>query len=336
MKSIAHIVSTGEFSGAEKIVIEICKCLKNDYEFTYICKYGGIIDYLEKNHIKYILYRNTSELINLLRNNDFDLIHAHDYTASVLSGFFFKGRIISHIHNNTPFARTLNLKSIIYFLSTRRVEKILCVSNSIINEMYFKNRLKNKLEVVYNWVNKDERYWNDDAEKNTDILFVGRFTEQKNPMFFLEVVNQLINDGFMDIKVKIIGRGELREDILHYINKNKLNKSIEVLDFTDKPHKYMKESKIFFVPSKWEGFGLVFLEAMINDCAVVATPVGGIKEIFCDDLSNFSTDKNELVKNIKKILSDDEYRMKIVSKNKKILERFDMIKNTNILKEYYK
>ena len=59
-------------------------------------------------------------------------------------------------------------------------------------------------------------------------------------------------------------------------------------------------------------------------------------KIFCDDLSNFSTDKNELVKNIKKILSDDEYRMKIVSKNKKILERFDMIKNTNILKEYYK
>ena len=47
MKSIAHIVSTGEFSGAEKIVIEICKCLKNDYEFTYICKYGGIIDYLD-------------------------------------------------------------------------------------------------------------------------------------------------------------------------------------------------------------------------------------------------------------------------------------------------
>ena len=67
MKSIAHIVSTGEFSGAEKIVIEICKCLKNDYEFTYICKYGGIIDYLEKNHIRYILYRNTSEFNHILK-----------------------------------------------------------------------------------------------------------------------------------------------------------------------------------------------------------------------------------------------------------------------------
>lgn len=335
MKKIAHVVATGEYSGAEKIIIEICQYLKDDYDFVYVCRPGGIEKYLKAKKIRYILYNSTKELISILRKNDFHIVHAHDYTTSVLSGFFFKGRVISHIHNNPPFAKSLNLKSIMYFLASKNIEKILCVSNSIIDEMYFKNKLKNKLEVAYNWVNVEERYWNEELKKDTDILFVGRFTEQKNPILFLNVINNIRNTGLDNIKVKMIGRGELKNDILNYIKENDLDKNIEVLDFTDKPHKYMKESKIFFMPSKWEGFGLVFLEAMINECSIVATPVGGIKEIFKDDLRNFSNDIEKLVQINKKLLSDDNYRKETIYKNKNILERFNMENNINSLKRYY-
>lgn len=335
MKKIAHIVATGEYSGAEKIVIEICQYLKDDYDFVYVCRPGGIEEYLKAKRITYKLYNSTRELISILRKNDFDIVHAHDYTASVLSGFFFKRKVISHIHSNAPFSKTLNLKSSIHYLSTIRVSKILCVSNSIMNEMYFKNRIGNKLKVAYNWVNTEERYWKEDLTKNIDVLFIGRFSDEKNPFLFLEVIKKLKDNGLKNIIVKMIGRGKLKEDISEYINKNNLDKNIEVLDFTDKPHKYMKESKVFFVPSKWEGFGLVFVEALINDCAVVATPVGGIKEIFKGDLSYLSYDKEKLVTIIEKLLLDNNYRKCNIYKKNEILNRFDMSKNIDVFREYY-
>lgn len=335
MNKIAHVVATGEYSGAEKIVIEICQYLKDDYDFVYICRPGGIEEYLKVKKIRYILYNSTKELISILRKSDFDIVHAHDYTTSVLSGFFFKGRVISHIHNNTPFAKSFNLKSLMFYISSKNIEKILCVSNSIVDEMYFKEKLIDKLTVSYNWVNKDERYWSEEVDKDIDILFVGRFTEQKNPMLFLDVIHDIKKSGFDNLKVKMIGRGELKNNILDYIKDNKLESNIEVLDFTKEPHKYMKKAKVFFVPSKWEGFGLVFLEAMINKCAVVATPVGGIREIFKDNLGNFSNDRSELIKIIEKMLRDDKSREKDISNNEYILDRFDMKTNINKIKQYY-
>ena len=335
MKKIAQIVSTGEYSGAEKIVIEICDNLKNNYEFTYVCKPGGIEKYLISKNIEYILYRNNIELINILRKRNFDIVHAHDYKASIMSALFFKGKVLSHIHNNTPFAKTLNIKSIMFFLVSCRIEKILCVSNSIINEMYFKDRFKNKIQVVYNWVNIRERRWDEDLEKNIDILFIGRFTQQKDPLLFLDVIKEIKKNEIDNIKVKMVGRGELKEKILNYIKEYNLKENIEVLDFTIKPHMYMKQSKIFFVPSKWEGFGLVFLEAMVNDCAVVATSVGGIREILKDDLECLSNDRNKLVDIITNLLINKDELNRSISKNERILSRFDMNQNINKLRVFY-
>ncbi len=336
MKKIAHILSMGEYSGAEKIVIEICDNLKDNYEFMYICKPGSIEEYLKEKNINYITYNSIKELIKIIRSNSFNLIHAHDYTASMISAFFAKCKVISHIHNNNPFAKTLNLKSFIYNVATKRIDQIWCVSQSIIDEMYFKYNFKDKLEVVYNWVNVNERYWEEELEKNTDVLFVGRFTEQKNPILFLEVIKKIKESTFHNIKVKMIGRGELKEEILSFIENKGLSENIEILDFTKIPHKYMKESKIFFVPSKWEGFGLVFLEAIANKCVVVATPVGGIKEIFKDKTYNLSYEEEELVEIIKKILTDKKHREKSISDSNEILSNFDMMKNINKIDAKYK
>ena len=337
MKNIAHVLSTGGYSGAEKIAIEICDLLKNKHNFTYICKSGEIEDYLKKKNIKYLLYKSPKDLIKLLRkNNGFDIVHAHDYAASVICGLFSKGKVISHIHANAPFACSLNIKSILFYISSHRIDSILCVSKSIIDEMYFKEKLKNKLKLTYNWVNIEERYWNESVEKNIDILFVGRIKEEKDPMFFLEIIRILVYEKKMkDIKVYMAGSGPLDYEVRTYIKQNALEKNIKLIGFTNVPHKYMKKSKVFFVPSRWEGFGLVFLEALVNECAVIAPPVGGIKEIFKDNLENMAIDKNDIINKISLLIENNIYREEYVEQSKHIIERFDMKTNIEKINEYY-
>ncbi|MEJ8630106.1 glycosyltransferase [Sphingomonas sp. I4] len=41
------------------------------------------------------------------------------------------------------------------------------------------------------------------------------------------------------------------------------------------------------IPSRWEGFGLVALEAMCGSCAVVASSVGGLREIIVDGVTGY-------------------------------------------------
>ncbi|EJT6496133.1 glycosyltransferase family 4 protein [Clostridium perfringens] len=334
MKKIAHIVSTGEYSGAEKIAIEICYYLKDDYEFIYICKPGNIVNYLNDKKIKYLHYNNTKELISILRKNKFDIVHAHDYLASTLAAIFFKGKVISHIHCNAPFAKTFNIKSIIFYLTALRCEKVICVSKSVINEMYFHKKLKNKLILLYNWINKDARTWKEDLSKKIDILFVGRFDYVKDPLFFLEVINRIKKYKIPNVTVKMIGDGILKNEILEFIKFNELEDNVEVLEFSDIPHKYMKQAKVFFVPSKWEGFGLVFLEALNNDCAIVSRPVGGIKEIFINSKYLLS-DIEEFVTKISNLLLNDNLRNKVVLNDKIILDNFDMRTNINGIKKIY-
>ena len=335
MKKIGYVLFTDRFSGAEKITIEIIKELEYQYDCTYICKAGEIEDTLKKKNIKYKTFKTKKELVNIIKGGEFDIIHANDYQASILSSIVHKN-VISHIHHNKLEMTKINKLSIIYMLASFRIKKILCVSNSVKEEMFFKKILRKKTSVNYNWLNKEERFWYEKEERNIDILFVGRFKEDKNPVLFVDTIEDLIKIGYKNLKVVMIGRGELKESISKYIYDKGLEGNIIIKDFTDEPHKYMKKSKIFFLPSKIEGFGLVFLEAIVNGALPVATPVGGIKEIFEGREDYLCTEKDEFVEKINDLLKNEDKRIKVAKEYMNILERFDMKENISKIEKFYK
>ena len=335
MKKIGYILFTDRVSGAEKIAIEIIKELEDRYECTYICKSGEIEEVLKKKKIRYKTFKTKKELISIIKNGKFDIIHANDYQASIVASAFHKN-VISHIHNNKVEMTKLSKLSIIYTLASFRIKKIICVSNSVKGEMFFRSLLEKKSTVRYNWINKEERYWKKEEERKIDILFVGRFEEQKNPIMFVDTIKDIVNRGYENLKVVMIGRGSLKENTIKYIKKNSLENNIEIKDFTDEPHKYMKQSKIFYTPSRFEGFGLVFLEAIVNGSVPVATPVGGIKEIFIGKEDYLCSEKNEFVEKIDYLLKNENERTKVAEGNMSILERFDMKKNIKKIEEFYK
>ena len=335
LQSVFHITSSSSFSGAEKIAIEIIQETQSEVASCYICKPGSIEKVLKERGIDYITYTNKRELLKIIKDHKPGILHCHDYTASIIGALSSGKIILSHIHNNTPFAKKLNLKSLLYFISSCRYKKIICVSEAIGYQMFFYNQIKNKIMTIHNWVNLEERKWGNIEKRDIDLLFVGRMTEQKNPFLFVDIVDKM-KDFHPEINAVMIGDGELKERVENYIVEKGGSKNIIIKNFTTTPHKYMRSSKMFILTSTWEGFGLVVLEAMLNECIVISNPVGGVPEIIkdgesgflCEELDDFVNKTSSVLKNI--ISCDD-----IIAEALQTLNDFNMETQIKIIYDLY-
>lgn len=335
MSKIVHLLSTGGYSGAEKIVLEI---IENDLEnkHIYVAPKGDIENILIERNIDYYLYSSKEELKSFIKNNDVDVLHCHDYKASILAAGLKSKYKISHIHHNPKFASKINIKSLIYLFSVLTyIDKVIYVSKIAKDEYVFNKVIKNKSCVISNWINKDERLCEADYEKDIDILFVGRLVEAKNPGLFLDILNN-ISKKRPNINATIVGDGELKPFIQDKINKLKLEENINFLGYRNNPEKYMKKSKVFLSTSSWEGFGLAVLEAMLNESVVVTTKVGGLKEIVKNEYNGFFIEDIEKTSDkIIDIIENFENYKNIRDNAIKSLERFDIKRNTKQIYNIY-
>ena len=111
---ILHILNTGSFSGAENVVISIINEFQKrnieNIELIYVSLEGSIRKRLEKEKIKYepIKKMSVGEIKRVIKKYNPDIIHAHDFTASIICAVSAKKiPVISHIHNNCPWLKKI-------------------------------------------------------------------------------------------------------------------------------------------------------------------------------------------------------------------------------------
>ncbi|MCF0185111.1 MAG: glycosyltransferase, partial [Bacteroidaceae bacterium] len=240
-----------------------------------------------------------------------DLIHAHDFTASVLSASVAgKLPVISHIHNNPLWIRHVNLRTAVYELSLRRFVKVLTVSSSVGDEFVYKKTLGKKLTVIGNPFDTNSvRSKGDSGEsKPCDLLFVGRLTDQKAPLDFIKIVAAVKKEK-PGIKAMMLGDGELKGECERLILHLGLEDTIDMPGFVSNPYPFMKNCRILLMPSLWEGFGLVALEGMCFGKPVLARRVGGLQEIVNDDCGLLCepSEIDPIIKEAICLLSDEAY-----------------------------
>lgn len=288
MIKVLHILSSKSYSGAENATIELLSNLNKDFKTLYCSQDGDIKRYLDNKEIDYVLVEkvNRRNLKKVISNFNPDIIHAHDFKASLkVATINTKAQIISHLHHNPPWIKTINLKTIIYNMLSFRFDKIFIVSDAIKNEFKSTSKVKNKMLTVYNPINVEEIFEKSRETKITpkpDIVFVGRLTEAKGIPQLLEIYTRIIREK-PDCKIQVIGSGSLEDMLIRGIQKNKLENNVSLLGYLENPYPHMRASKIMIMPSKWEGFGLAAAEAMLLGTPVIATPVGGLQEIVGND-----------------------------------------------------
>jgi len=287
---VLHVLWSDYLSGAEKIVLKISRMMKSNFGVSI-----GVACFNGSNSAEHSLEKMfkeegvevfTSErkllhFVKIIKKAIItfrpDVVHSHDYRATlatILARFLIlKNRPIhiAHIHDAYPFMERINLKSLVGFFVLSLPSKILAVSDHILNGMWFSKLIRNKTFVLLNpylgkvtFISRKEAI----RKKNVDLIFVGRLVPKKHPEIFCEVCKRL------NVKGIIIGTGPLKDEL-----KERYRNSVEFLGYRKDAENWMMKSKFLFLPSEYEGFGLVIIEAIANYCIPIVTPWKGVTKI---------------------------------------------------------
>ena len=157
-----------------------------------------------------------------------------------------------------------------------------------------------RLHVIHNGVDLEEYRKSDStavlAKYGVDpgkpfLLFVGRITRQKGIVYLVHAIE------FMDPGFQIVlcagapDTPEIGAEMKEAVEKMKARRSgiIWIDEMVDKQsvRELYSHAAVFCCPSIYEPFGIINLEAMACETAVVATAVGGIKEVVVDGETGF-------------------------------------------------
>lgn len=334
-RNVLHIVNSNKYSGLEKVACDIISNQNYEYNGIYVTKDGPIIETLKNRKIHYEIIKKVSikEVRRVINKYHPDIIHAHDFTASVISAMCKKNiKLIEHLHNNCPWLKKFGLKSIAFLYAGIKADKIITVSKSIENEFIFSRYLGKKIMCIGNPVNTIEildKIKGKILKKKYDICCVARITEQKNPFRFIKVIKALVQED-NKLKAVWVGDGELKDKMLKKISEEGLDENIKLVGFQNNPYIYMAQSKIFLLTSDWEGYGLVAVEALTLGLPCVVSNVGGLPNIVDASCGKLCTSGDDFIHEIQELFSDNNYYL---TKSKNALKKSAELNNIN---EYIK
>ncbi len=161
----------------------------------------------------------------------------------------------------------------------KRADKIIAISDHVKGflEDYFKVDSK-KIEVIYNGIDIDRFSSFNKSEWGPSFGTVARLDKIKGHIHILKVLKRMKDEGIGPSKFIFVGDGPEKTNILSFIKDNNLNNVITAGEKIE-VGEYLKEIDVFVLPSLSEGLGISIIEAMVAGKLVIASDVGGIKEL---------------------------------------------------------
>ena len=323
---VMHVLNSRIYSGAEKVVCQIIKAFEKtgDADMVYCSPYSDIVrDMLAEQGVTFLSVDSMTpgNLKKVIQEQKPDLIHAHDMRASFVSALCCgKIPLVSHIHNNAYDARGLSVKSIAYLIAGFKAKHILWVSNSSYEGYIFHKLFAKKSSVLYNIIDAEQIFAKKAQDENAydyDMIYVGRLTYQKDPQRLMHLCARL-KKSKSDLKVAIVGTGELEAELKSLCAELGLQENVYFLGFQSNPIKMVHDSKAMILTSRWEGTPMCALEAMALGTPVVSTPSDGMKDLIEDGVNGYLHDDDAvLAEKLLKIMTDADHRRMLSENTKK-------------------
>lgn len=152
---------------------------------------------------------------------------------------------------------------------------------------------------------------------------VGRLTEQKGHAYLLDAFSTVVQE-LPSARLLVIGDGELRPALERQATRLGLRDSVTFTGRREDVPQIMLALDVLVMPSLWEGFGLVLLEAMSAGKPIVASRVGAIPEIVLDGETGLLVppgDPHSLAQALLEVLRDPEQGRRMGRKGRVRLER---------------
>lgn len=168
-----------------------------------------------------------------------------------------------------------------------------------------------------------------DSERNKFEISTTSTLIPRNGIDILIESLPAVLEKFPQTKLKIAGEGPMEKDLKRRVEELGLNGCVEFLGTLkhESIPELVKKSHVFVRPSRFEGFGVSFVEAMALGTPVITCPVGGIVDFLTDGETGLlvpTENPAELSKAIIRIFQNEEQMKLITSNARKLVEqRYD-------------
>jgi glycosyltransferase involved in cell wall biosynthesis len=158
----------------------------------------------------------------------------------------------------------------------------------------------NKIKVTYNCLSEQPLrsvFIKDHAEKV--VLTMGHVVEYKNPYFWLAVA-QNVTARRDDVTFVWLGSGPLLEELQQ---KTRNMPGINFAGMSQDPRNILRQSTIYYQPSRNETHGIAVLEAMANQIPCVVSSAGGLPESILNNVNGFVLSYDNVEENADTIIN---------------------------------
>lgn len=316
---------------------------KNEYYDEIICA-GSNIFYIPKLNIINMV-ATLKEIDNLLKNNDYDIVHCHVINMGAFYLYFAKKYGVKHriLHSHsTKYAdrRINSIRNYILSFISKKYANHYFSCSKLAGDFLFKNK---KYDIINNAITVEKFDYNEEIRKKVRekynisdnqlvIGHVGRFCNQKNHKFLIELF-KLVQEENNNSVLLLIGEGTLQPKIKEKVSRENIQNVIFTNNVSN-VNEYMQAMDCFLLPSIYEGLPLVGIEAqtsglpcIISDKVTKETDITG-NCIFLP-ITNSS---NNLWK---RALANIDIKNRKSVKEKIVKSGYDISEETKKLEKYY-
>jgi glycosyltransferase involved in cell wall biosynthesis len=288
-----------------------------------------------------------------------DIFHAHDWlvaNAGIGLKHVFRRPLLATVHS-TEYGRRNGIHSdyerMIHETEawlTYEAWKVICCSNYMVSHVKWVFGLpEDKLVMIPNGVDAKE-YEKSDIDLNQFrrrfalpeekiVLFVGRLVYEKGIHVLINAVPKVLEK--VNAKFVIVGNGYMQQSLSEHIRNMGLTHKVMFTGFVDDRtlRNLQKCADVSVVPSLFEPFGIVALEAMAAKSPVVVSDTGGLSEIVEHEVTGikvYPNNPDSLAWGITRVLLDENLANKLKENAyRKVVEMFNWEKISQQTKTVY-
>ncbi|PIV95361.1 MAG: glycogen synthase [Flavobacteriaceae bacterium CG_4_10_14_3_um_filter_31_253] len=238
---------------------------------------------------------------------DADIVHCHTWYAhfaGIIAKLCYGIPLVITTHSLEPLrpwkreqlGRGYDASSWIEKTAIEMADALIAVSNETKDDIlnYF-NVDENKIKVIYNGINLQQYITTSDSETLDEyqvdktkpyVLFVGRITRQKGIIHLVNAIKYIDENTQIVLCAGAPDTKEIGLEMEQAVNEiKKIRKNVIWIDKMLEKKQVIQlysHAAVFCCPSIYEPFGIINIEAMACNTAVVASAVGGIKEVVVD------------------------------------------------------
>lgn len=299
---ILESITPSTIGGAEVYVATLCEAIaKVGPTVELVCPAGRpFVDFAKDHGIPCTTWKTHGKvdpltvvkLSRLIKRHRIDVIHTHLSTASLLGSYAAKMAgipSVAHVHG---------LNSATCF---KRSTVVVAVSEAVKEHLVAQGLDERKIRVVHNGLDLQKFLPMDAEDAKRGLMFdtehpilgiFGRLSKEKGQMLALQAMPHIL-ESHPKVRLVLAGKGSELHTLKDAAAALGIAESVLFTGFSSDVRTLMSACDIVIVPSIKEGFGLSALEAMALERPVVASAVGGLKEIVLDAETGFVVSPND-------------------------------------------